>query len=522
MRSIFSTQTLRQDALASIVVFLVALPLCMGIAIASGAPPAAGLITGIVGGFVAGSLSGCPLQVSGPAAGLAVIVYQLIQEYGIAGLGPIIVAAGLLQIAAGALKAGQLFRAIAPAVVYGMLAGIGILIFAAQFHVMVDDAPRESGWQNLLAIPQAVWKGIFPLDGASHHLAAFTGMTTIGVLLLWSRFASMRLKWVPGALVGVVAATSLSQGAGFPIKYVDLPANLFRSLRFPGVDSWASLSDWHFVVAVITLAFVASAETLLSATAVDQMHDGPRANYDRELLSQGIGNTLCGMIGGLPMTGVIVRSATNVAAGARTRASAILHGVWLLVLVAAAPGVLRLVPTASLAAVLVYTGYKLVNPQNVRRLLTYGGAPVLIYAATVIMIVATDLLTGILVGLGLSLAKLVYALSHMSVRVREDAARGRVEVHLIGAATFVRLPQLADALERLSREAEVHVHIEQLEYIDHACMEAIANWERQRNERSVRTVVEWDELRTKYLTRNPSLAVMAPNRARVTAERAAG
>jgi MFS superfamily sulfate permease-like transporter len=178
-----------------------------------------------------------------------------------------------------------------------------------------------------------------------------------------------------------------------------------------------------------------------------------------------------------------------------------MHGVWLLVLVAAAPGVLRLVPTASLAAILVYTGYKLVNPQNVRRLLQYGGAPVAIYAATVVMIVTTNLLTGIITGLVLSLAKEVYALSHMGIEVKH-AWRGRIEVHLQGAATFIRLPKLVDTLDKLPADSEVHVHIQELGYIDHACLEALSSWEKKRNEKASKTVVEWDELMEKYRNRS--------------------
>jgi MFS superfamily sulfate permease-like transporter len=497
-----SKGTFSQDLLASVVVFLVALPLCMGIAIASGAPPAAGLITGIIGGIVVGSISGCPLQVSGPAAGLAVIVYELIQKFGFEKLAVIIVAAGVLQMIAGVLKVGQLFRAIAPAVVYGMLAGIGVLIFAAQFHVMVDDAPRANGIANLMAIPEAIYKGVLPVDGSVHHIAALTGITTITVLLLWTKFAPARIKWIPGALVGVLAATVLARVTGSPISYVNLPDNLFGNIQLPGLATFAQLTDWHLLIAAVTLAFVASAETLLSATAVDQMHDGPRTNYDRELFSQGVGNTLAGLAGGLPMTGVIVRSATNVAAGAKTRRSAMLHGLWLLVLVAAAPGVLRLIPTASLAAVLVYTGYKLVNPANIRRLLKYGGMPVVTYAVTVITIVAADLLTGIITGLLLSLASVVWALTHMTVKVRHDRTRRRVDVHVHGAATFIRMPKLVDTLEKLPHDAEVHVHVGELGYIDHACMEAISAWEKQRNDRGAETVVEWDELIEKYRTRN--------------------
>ena len=491
-----------RDLLASVVVFLVALPLCMGIAIASGAPPAAGLITGVIGGLVAGGLAGCPLQVSGPAAGLAVIVYEIIQKHGFAALAPIVVIAGLLQIAAGALKVGQFFRAIAPAVVYGMLAGIGILIMGAQFHVMVDDKPRGTGLANLFSIPESIQKGIFPIDGSSHHLAAALGLTTILVLIGWAKFAPAKLKWVPGALVAVVLSTLAARIAALPVKYVDIPDNLLGQIRLPEMGAFASLITPDILVLALTIAFVASAETLLSATAVDQMHDGPRTNYDKELVAQGAGNMLAGLLGGLPMTGVIVRSATNVAAGARTRYSAMMHGLWLLLIVAAVPFVLRAVPTASLAAVLVYTGYKLVNVQNIRRLAQYGAFPIAIYAATVITIVATDLLTGILTGIGLSVVKILYGLTHMHIRVTRDTANNRIDVHVVGAATFLRMPKLVDTLDALPQGPEVHVHLQSVSYVDHACMEALANWERQRTGKDSKVVVEWEELRAKYVERH--------------------
>jgi MFS superfamily sulfate permease-like transporter len=494
-------KTLPQDALASVVVFLVALPLCMGIAIASGAPPAAGLITGIIGGIVVGSISGCPLQVSGPAAGLAVIVYQLIQDYGIEAMGPIVVVAGIVQMLAGMLKVGQMFRSIAPAVVYGMLAGIGVLIFAAQFHVMVDDGPRSNGIRNLLAIPEAIYKGITPSEDTVHHLAAIVGLATIVCIVLWAKFAPAKVKWIPGALVGVGVGTAVAHIMGLQIKYVDLPDNLFGTLPIPNLGMFERLSDYHLILEAVALAIVASAETLLSATAVDQMQNGPRTNYDREMFSQGVGNFLCGLVGGLPMTGVIVRSATNVNAGAKTRRSSILHGVWLLVLVSLAPSVLRLIPTASLAAVLVYTGYKLVNVQNIRKLLHYGRVPVAIYAVTLCLIVAEDLLTGILCGLGLSLATIIYSATHLRIRVQNAGLR--TEVHLEGAATFLRMPKLIDALEQLPSDIEVHVHTKGLNYVDHACLDALSNWEQQRTQKNAKTVVEWQELMRNYQRVNP-------------------
>jgi MFS superfamily sulfate permease-like transporter len=495
--------TLKQDLVASFVVFLVALPLCMGIAIASGAPPAAGLVTGIVGGIVVGALAGCPLQVSGPAAGLAVLVYEIVQKEGLQTLGMVVLLAGLIQICAGLLRAGQLFRMISPSVIFGMLAGIGILIFAAQFHVMVDDKPRADGLQNLMSIPQSVSKGLFPVDGSNHHIAAYVGAGTIVILILWAQFAPRKLKWIPGALLAVGAATAVSAVLSLPIQHVKLGDDLLGTLQFVNLGGLSKLMTGDIWLLALTVAFVASAETLLSAAAVDQMHDGPKANYNRELLSQGFGNAICGMLGALPMTGVVVRSATNVAAGAKTRTSAMLHGVWLLALVAAVPGLLRMVPTASLAAVLVYTGYKLVNVQNVKRLLRYGGAPVVIYAATVIGIVGMDLLRGILLGLALSVLKVIYARTHLNVRLHDNGSPDRIDVYLEGAATFLRLPRFADSLEAIPVGYELHVHLRDLDYVDDACLEALSNWQTRRAVKGGVVVIEWDEALRLYRDKNP-------------------
>ena len=203
------TQFLGADLLGSVVVFLVALPLCMGVAIASGVPPAAGLITGILGGIVVGMLSGCPLQVSGPAAGLSVIVFQIIQEHGIAMLGPIVLFAGLIQIAAGLLKAGQLFRSISPAVIHGMLAGIGALIFAAQFHVMVDHTPKPSGLANFAAIPESIGLLFQDLDH-DHHLAAIVGLEIPVTRLVgkWKVSQNRPAADRAGVVAGLVAAAT--------------------------------------------------------------------------------------------------------------------------------------------------------------------------------------------------------------------------------------------------------------------------------------------------------------------------
>lgn len=487
----------RQDLVASIVVFLVALPLCMGIAIASGAPPAAGLITGIVGGLIVALMAGSPLQVSGPAAGLAVIVWELIQSHGMATLGVIVLLAGVIQLIAGAARLGQWFRAVSPAVIQGMLAGIGILIFASQFHVMVDDSPRGSGLMNLATIPVAIWKGIFPLDGSVHHQAAAIGLLTIVSIVLWQLFSPRKLKVIPAPLVAVIIATIAASAFGLEIRRIDVPSNLLSAVTLPGFDVLGSI-DGSIILAALAMALVASAETLLCATAVDQLHSGPRTKYDKELAAQGVGNMICGFLGALPMTGVIVRSSANVEAGGKTRLSAFLHGVWLLVFVAALPFVLRMIPTACLAALLVYTGYRLVNVAAIKKLATYGRGELGIYAATVIGVVTIDLLSGVLIGVGLALVKLLYTFSHLTIRTETSPDGGRTTLHLEGAATMLALPKLAKALEEVPGSTELHARIDQLDYIDHACLNLLMDWERQHQATGGQLVVDWEELTGRF------------------------
>jgi MFS superfamily sulfate permease-like transporter len=486
-----------KDVLASAVVFLVALPLCMGIAIASGAPPAAGLITGIIGGLVVGMISGAPFQVSGPAAGLAVIVFELVNEHGIGVIGPLVLMSGAIQLLAGALKLGRWFRAISPPVVFGMLAGIGVLIFASQFHVMVDDKPKAGGIANIVSIPDSIVKGLLPLD--QHSWAALMGIITIVVILLWNAFRPHRLRFIPGLLLGAITASIVASVFKLPIHYVNVPSDLWGSLTIVKVDTlFGYLTNGKMLAEAVGLALVASAETMLCAVAVDRMHNGPRAQFDRELAAQGFGNMLCGWFGGLPMTGVIVRSAANIDAGAQTRWSAVMHGAWILCFALFFPGILSLIPASSLAAILVFTGVKLVNIENIREIRKYGMLPVAIYGLTVAGIVTFDLLTGVLIGVGASLLKLIYAVTHLAIRVQKRPASHCVDMYLDGSATFVGLPKLAAKLDEIPGSAHLHVHFENLNYIDHACLDALANWEKQNESSGARLIVEWDELVSRY------------------------
>ncbi|MEQ0723419.1 SulP family inorganic anion transporter [Stutzerimonas stutzeri] len=479
--------TLPRDLMASVVVFLVALPLCMGIAIASGLPPAKGVITGIVGGLVVGWLAGAPLQVSGPAAGLTVLVFELVQQYGAAMLGPILLLAGALQLLAGRLKLGCWFRVTAPAVVYGMLAGIGILIVLSQLHVMMDAQPEASGLDNLGAFPAALWAAL-PFSGGNGMAAASLGLLTIACMWTWDRLRPQRLRLLPGALLGVAAATLVGLWLGLDVRRVEVPDNLADAISWLQPADLLAFADPGLLVAALAVAFIASAETLLSAAAVDRMHQGPRADFDRELTAHGVGNMLCGVLGALPMTGVIVRSSANVQAGARTRLSAMLHALWLLAAVVLLAALLEQIPVASLAGVLVYTGLKLIDLDALRQLGRYGRMAMLIHVATALTIVATDLLTGVLLGFALTLAQLAWQASRLKIGVVRDGRR--VELRMQGAATFLRVPQLARALQGVPQDAWLHVPMAHLRYIDHACMELLEEWQRANQASGARLIIE--------------------------------
>lgn len=473
MLKAFSGGTFSRDFTASIVVFLVAMPLCMGIAVASGVPPEKGLITGIIGGIVVGLLAGSPLQVSGPAAGLAVIVFEIVREQGLSALGPILILAGAIQVVAGIARVGGWFRAISPAVVHGMLAGIGVLIVVGQFHVLFDDKPLSSGLQNLIAMPGQ----IFGLSNQDAATAFAVGLVTILSMLGWEKFRPASMKLLPGALVGVVAATLVAYLLGLSVARVAVPESIVAAISLPEQGLLAQLMNPTVITTAIAIAFIASAETLLSAAAVDRMHDGVRTNYNRELSAQGVGNLLCGFAGALPMTGVIVRSSANVQAGAKTRLSAILHGFWILGFVALLPWLLREIPMAALAGILVITGVRLVSVAHVKHLFhLYGPLPAIVWAATLICVVATDLLTGVLVGIGLSMLELLPHATRLRLKL-EDENRGEAhEVALRGTATFLSLPKLSAKLESLPTAGLVILNVERLGHIDHTCAEMLREW----------------------------------------------
>ncbi|MFG2193866.1 SulP family inorganic anion transporter [Streptomyces sp. NPDC048639] len=485
---------LRADLTASVVVFLVALPLCVGVAVASGVPAELGLVTGIVGGLVAGLLPGSSLQVSGPAAGLTVLVLEAVTEFGLGGLGVLVLAAGALQLVMGALRLGRWFRAISIAVVEGMLAGIGLVLIAGQIYAMADAKAPGSGPANLAGLPGLVAE----TAGSQPAIVAFSlGLGTIGVMALWKHLPE-KIRTVPAPLAAVALATALVALFDLPVARVEVQG-LLGTIDPPSVADVGGVVETGVTGAigtVLAIALIASAESLFSAAAVDRLHSGPGTHYDKELMAQGAGNAVCGALGALPMTAVIVRSAANVQAGARTKASRVLHGVWLLLFAALLPAALGLIPVAALAGILVHAGWKLVPVRQWGPLWRDHRGEALVLAATAIAIVATNMFEGVLVGLLLAIAKTAWDVSHVQVHVEPgdnastDEPSAPVRVAISGNATFLRLPRILDTLDALPKDRLIELDLHGLRHLDHACRTALSAWaDRHNSEEGVTRVV---------------------------------
>ncbi|MFD9854960.1 SulP family inorganic anion transporter [[Kitasatospora] papulosa] len=461
---------LRQDFAASLVVFLVALPLCVGVAVASGVPAELGLVTGIVGGIVTGLMRGSSLQVSGPAAGLTVLVFEAVQSFGLPALGVIVLTTGLLQVGMGALRLGRWFRAISVSVVEGMLAGIGLVLIAGQLYAAAGvDAPL-SGTGKVTGIPGLL------VDAVSSPAALTSlalGASTIALVVGWRRMPK-RVRAVPGALAAVVLATLATLVFDLPVETVRVQG-LLDAVQVPALSEFGGLATLSLLGTVAAFTLIASAESLFSAAAVDRLHDGPRTQYDKELMAQGTGNTVCGILGALPMTAVIVRSSANVQAGARTRASRVLHGVWLLLFAALLPSALALIPLPALAGILIHAGWKLIPLRSLVPLWREHRGEAMILVVTAVAIVTINMFEGVLIGLALSVAKAAWDASHIKLEVVDSSPDG-VRARLSGNATFLRLPKILDSLEALPDDRPVSLNLSGLHHLDHACRTALENW----------------------------------------------
>ena len=444
-------------------VFLVALPLSLGIAIASGAPVLSGLIAAVVGGIIVGFLGGSPLQVSGPAAGLTVVVAELISEFGWAVTCLITVGAGLLQVLLGLSRVARAALAISPVVVHAMLAGIGLTIALQQTHVLLGGKSKSSAWHNVIQLPGQII--------GAHRPGVILGVLVIVILIAW-RWVPKRIAYVPGPLVAIVAVTIVSLAFPFHVSRIKLEGSPLDALQLPGIPDgqWAGVA-----LGVLTVALIASVESLLSAVSVDRMHNGPRTDFDRELLGQGVANIVSGTIGGLPITGVIVRSSTNVHAGAKSRASAIMHGVWILLFTLPFAGLVEKIPTAALAGLLIVIGIQLLKPAHIETALRNGD--LIVYVVTAVSVIFLNLLEGVLIGLVLAVAMTGWRV----IRAKVEAMQVDDEWHVVlqgAACTFLALPRLTRVLASVPSGTPVTVTIA-VNYLDHAAHQAITDWQQQ-------------------------------------------
>lgn len=484
----FNKSTFKNDFLASIIVFLVALPLCMGIALASGVPPILGLITGVIGGLIVGPIAGVPLQVSGPAAGLAIMVFQYVDQFGLSSLVVLGGVTAIFQISIGVFKLGTYFRAVSPALVKGLLAGIGATILISQIHVGLESDPTSNGVKNILMLPEVFMNAMNRLD------SVFVLVLSVAMMLAWPKIAKGKMSLIPAPLVGVVFGAVLANFWLASTPFVSLPDNILEGLSFFPMDDFQGVT-FPMIATGVGIAFIASVETLLSASAVDRLSNSTDSNYNKEMIAQGIGNGVAGMFGALPMTGVIVRSSANVNSGGKTWQSAFLHGVWLVLFVFMLPQVLQLIPVASLAAILVITGIKLLDLGSWATQWRQNKGEFATFAVTLCTIVAYDLLTGVVAGFVTSLVVMFWHTLEFSISVDKNSSE--MHVNIQGKASFLHLPKIVDLLPRQVGELKkITVDLSDATYVDQAFKDQLAYWKDSTDELKECAVIVLPKMRS--------------------------
>ncbi|WP_327384032.1 SulP family inorganic anion transporter [Streptomyces sp. NBC_01207] len=470
-----TTQQIRKDLpadlSASIAVFLIALPLSLGIALATGAPLQAGLVAAAVGGIVAGRLGGAPLQVSGPAAGLTVVTAELIQRYGWRTTCAITVLAGLCQLGLAALRTARSALMVSPAIVHGLLAGIGVTIALAQLHIVLGGNPQSSAMANVLGLPAQL---------ADLHPAALgVSALTLVVLLAWPCLpgrAGRILRKAPAALAAVAAATAAAALSRLALPRVDLPS--WRSHALPELPDGPALG---ILAAVLTIALVGSVQSLLSAVATDKLiaserrtgNRPPRTDLNRELWGQGAANIVSGALGGLPVSGVAVRSVANVKSGAVSRRSTMLHGLWVVLAAGLLVPVLDLIPLAALAALVMAVGVQMVNITHLRSVTRHR--EILVYGTTIVAVVLGGVLEGVAIGIAVAVALALYRLTRTRITVdRLDSGAHRVRAR--GQLTFLAVPRLSRVLNQIPHDGHAVVELDG-SFMDHAAYETLHDWQ---------------------------------------------
>lgn len=491
---------LKHDFRASVTVFFVALPLCLGISLACGAPMYSGLVAGIIGGIVVSLLSGSELSVSGPAAGLTAICATAIIELGSLETFFLAVAiAGVVQILLGVLRLGGFTQFIPGSVIKGMLAAIGVILMSKQIPLLIGYGEPDF-WTNELF-------NIISLNHAFSHVQSIYMHANLGVvvialssfvvLILWKRFASKRLPYVPasfvtvmwGVMLGMLFDVSLPSLQLDRSQFVNVPANVFAEIRFPNFTSITN--NYNVWKTALVICFVASLETLLSVTAIDKLDPQHRITpQNRELVAQGTANLLSGLLGGLPITAVIVRSSANAEAGARSRVSGFFHGVWLLLALIALVPLVNRIPYAVLAVILVRTGYNLAKPSMIRAVYKLGREQFLPFIVTVVAVLFTDLLIGVAVGIVFSVYFLIKHTYRAGFVVKEklDGHTRHYKIELALNVSFLNKQRITDLLDKIPEYSIVEVDGADSVYIDHDILEIFSEFKAKAHRKHIELV----------------------------------
>ncbi len=496
-------KTIKNDLPASIVVFFVALPLCLGIALASGAPLFSGLIAGIIGGVVVGSLSGSKIGVSGPAAGLAAIVLTAIGTLG--GYENFLVAVvlgGVIQLIFGFLKAGIIGYYFPSSVIKGMLTGIGIIIILKQIpHFFGYDADPEGDFAFFQIDGENTFSEIFKSINAISLGSTIVGFVGLGILILWDKVLTKKARifqLIQGPLVAVIfgiayySFTLGNTGIGIGNSHlVSVPvpedlASFFGQFSFP---NFAVIGRPEIWVTAFTIALVASLETLLCVEATDKLDPDKNVTpTNRELLAQGTGNILSGLIGGLPITQVIVRSSANIQSGGKSKLSAIIHGFFLLISVLIIPTLLNKIPLSVLAAILLVVGYKLAKPALFKKMYTLGWKQFIPFTVTVIGIVFTDLLVGIGLGLAVGIVVILiksYQNSHFLHIEDKSNGKHKIKMTLAEEVTFFNKGAILKELYGLPRDTFLELDVRKTTYLDNDIIEILDDFAFKAKERNI-------------------------------------
>ena len=487
----------RYDVLSGFLVFLIALPLCLGISMASGFPPQAGIITAIIGGIIVSRINGSFVTIAGPAAGLIVVILDAVQELGagnaMAGYRyalAAIVVASVFQVLMGMAKAGKMSAFFPASAVHGMLAAIGIIIMSKQLHVMLGVKPNaQTLFQTIGAIPSSL-RDLNPE-------VAIIGFSGLCILILWSNLKLRILKMIPAPLIVVLVGMALAQYFDLddehiylfmpdnvflphheftigPKFLVTLPQNFLQGFNFPDFSLLSHAVFWKHVV---TISLVGSLETLLSAAAVDKLDVYKRtSDLNRDLAAVGIGNIICGLVGGLPMIAEIVRSSANVTNGARTGWANFFHGFFLLIFVALFPKLIHEIPLSSLAALLVFTGFRLASPKEFAKTLRIGWDQLGVFVITIIGVLATDLLIGVAIGIFTEFVlhfgrSINWQDAFKLEKTVVETEPGHFHVQLSGAAFFGNYLKLKAELESIPLKKSIVIDCSEVSTMDHTVLD---------------------------------------------------